>query len=374
MVMRIIHFFVLAAFLRVSTSFVPYIYNDPNPSPFLPLRYMHEKQKCCHSPFQRDATLNSRVTTLRLHRKDQTGCFHSDKEVRAPSLSTRRNFLSVGLSVAAAITTIFTTYPPQDLALASTTDRQTGVLLPSEGEIESSIPSTWDDDSDNPAFLSQDKFTRLDSTSDSIFYTNPRFVEHVDVNAVQTMTSYISNTILHPNDAVLDLCSSWTSHIDPAVGQTLKRVSGLGMNPQELERNALLTDWTVQDLNVKPNLPYDDSTYDVVLCQLSIDYLTKPLEVLEEVGRVLKPGGVVVVLFSNRLFLSKAVALWTGADDVDHAYIVGSYLHYCNGGFEQIKAVDLSARRGRRGKDNDRPIVGDPLYAVTATKSTVLNG
>jgi hypothetical protein len=81
-------------------------------------------------------------------------------------------------------------------------------------------------------------------------------------------------------------------------------------------------------------------------------------------GRVLKPGGKVHIIFSNRLFLSKAVALWTGADDIDHAFTVGSYLHFCQGGFEQIAARDLSVRNGR-----EKMIVGDPLYVVTALKA-----
>ena len=122
------------------------------------------------------------------------------------------------------------------------------------------------------------------------------------------MTRYISNDVLRPNDSVLDLCSSWTSHIlKDKVGDQLKRVSGLGMNEDELKANAILTDYSVVDLNVKPDvkLPYDDSSFDVVLCQLSIDYLIYPLNVLKEVGRVLKPGGKVVILFSNRLFIQK---------------------------------------------------------------------
>jgi SAM-dependent methyltransferase len=113
------------------------------------------------------------------------------------------------------------------------------------------------------------------------------------------------------------------------------------------------------------------------LCQLSIDYLTKPLQVCREVLRVLRPGGTVHILFSNRLFLSKAVALWTGADDVDHAFTVVSYLHFCcdrsrgargtNSKFENIHAKDLS----RRG--NDKRIRGDPLFVVTAVKSAAGN-
>jgi SAM-dependent methyltransferase len=109
---------------------------------------------------------------------------------------------------------------------------------------------------------------------------------------------------------------------------------------------------------------FANESFDVVMCQLSIDYLTKPLDVMREVARILKPGGRVAILFSNRLFLSKAVGLWTGADDIDHAYTVGAYLHFSDGGFDSIKATDLSTRK----KGKEKPIVGDPLYVVTAIK------
>lgn len=191
-------------------------------------------------------------------------------------------------------------------ANAMITDPKTGVALPSPGEIESAIPSDWTD-FDNP-FTDGDyksQFARLDSTPDSLFYFDPRFVEHVDENAVKLLTNYISkDAIIRPDDTVLDLCSSWTSHIDSAVIKP-KIVVGLGMNERELEANPSLTSWNYQDLNANPKLPYPDSSFSVVLCQLSIDYLTQPLAVLKEVGRVLQPGGTVHILFSNRLFLSK---------------------------------------------------------------------
>ena len=243
-------------------------------------------------------------------------------------------------------------------------DTKTGTLLPDVGEIATSIPTDWSG-VDNP-FEDSDSslFSRLDKTSDSLFYSDPRFVEHVDENAVQRMTEYISDSALQPGDSVLDLCSSWTSHIrsDAIDKLALKRISGLGMNEKELTSNSALTEWTVCDLNQSPKLPYKDGSFSVVFCQLSIDYLTKPLEVVREVGRVLQPGGRFHVIFSNRLFIQKAVAVWTGADDIDHAYTVGCYLHFSNAGFEAIKAQDLSSRKGNK-------IVGDPLYVVSATKA-----
>jgi len=193
---------------------------------------------------------------------------------------------------------------PAPSAEAMITDPKTGIALPSPGEIETAIPSDWAG-FDNPfEEVNKSQFARLDSKPDSIFYADPRFVEHVDENAVKLMTNYISKDAIQPTDTVLDLCSSWTSHIDTTVVKP-KSVVGLGMNEKELTANPSLTSWNVQDLNANPNLPYADNTFSLVLCQLSIDYLTRPLEVLKEVGRVLQPGGTVHVLFSNRLFLSK---------------------------------------------------------------------
>jgi len=275
--------------------------------------------------------------------------FHPD------SSSTRRKVIdALGTSFGALV--IGSTSSP---AHASVKDPKTGILLPSEGEIEAAIPSSWDEDENPFVSMGRDKFARLDSAPDSEFYADPRFVEHVDENAVKSMTAYIDR-FLEPDDIVLDLCSSWTSHISP--GRSDLKVSGLGMNQKELEANTILADWTVLDLNKDTaKLPYDDTSFDKVLCQLSIDYLTRPLEVMKEVSRVLKPNGKIAILFSNRLFIQKAVGLWTGADDIDHAYTVGAYLHFSGGGFEAIKARDLSERKGKL-------VLGDPLYVVTAVK------
>jgi len=252
---------------------------------------------------------------------------------------------------------------------------QGSAMLPLEGEIENAFPldSDWMD-SDNPfSSLSSSDFNRLDTKPDSIFYAEPRIVEHVDSNAVQIMTDYIENSALNKNDSVLDLCTSWTSHISPATVQTLQleRVSGLGMNADEMSQNSILNDFVVMDLNnstatQKIKLPYPDKSFNVVLCQLSIDYLIRPFEVMEDVWRVLKPGGKIVILFSNRLFLEKAVGIWTGKDDIDHAYTVGGYLRFCESNFINIRAKDLSTRR-KKGKES--VIVGDPMYVVTAMRA-----
>jgi SAM-dependent methyltransferase len=297
------------------------------------------------------------------------------------SSSSRRSLLAKILAISSSSSSssllllLLSSSPIPSWAITS------GSRLPELGEIQDAVPQNWDQEEPLFSITNSDEsnsssnnnsnnnnfFARLDNTPDTNFYQEARLVEHVDDQAVQIMTDYISNVAIQPTDTtVLDLCSSWVSHIDPnTVAPRLQRISGLGMNAKELQLNPVLTDFVVQDLNENPQLRsiYDDNTFDVALCQLSIDYLTRPLEVLKEVSRILKPGGRIHIFFSNRLFLSKAISGWTGKDDIDHVYTVACYLHFCGDNFGQIQAKDLSARKGR-----DHHIVGDPMYVVSAVK------
>lgn len=54
-------------------------------------------------------------------------------------------------------------------------------------------------------------------------------------------------------------------------------LAGTGMSEAELERNPVLTDYTVRDLNSDPTLPYEDNSFDVITNVVSVDYLNKPL-------------------------------------------------------------------------------------------------
>jgi len=306
----------------------------------------------------------------------------------ASSIVNRRTTI-MALLAATATMKGMTASPPA--ARAMYTDSKTGIRLPEPGEIASAIPKDDWSDMDNPLVLmdndsssnmmdsqtlSSPRLSRLDSSNDAVFYQDPRFVEHVDDQAVKLMRQYMQNEVLNRPDTtrLLDLCSSWTSHFPTtsfSSSSKLQRVAGLGMNAQELQANPSLTEWVVQDLNTVPfqRLPYEDKAFDAILCQLSIDYLTQPLQVCREMARTLRPGGTAHILFSNRLFLSKAVALWTGADDIDHAYTVASYFYFCSSKqqqqqlFTSIQAKDLSARN-KSGR-----IVGDPLYVVTAVRA-----
>jgi SAM-dependent methyltransferase len=195
-----------------------------------------------------------------------------------------------------------------------------------------------------------DSFRRVDETPDTWFYTQPRFVEHIDDGAIAAVTQ-LYRELFPPGGRILDLMSSWVSHLPQEL--TFARVVGLGLNEEELAANPRLDEHLVQNLNSTPKLPFESDTFDAAAICVSIQYLTQPLEVLREVGRVLAPGAPLVVTFSNRCFPTKAVAVWQALDDLGHAELVMHYLRAA-GNWTAIRALDRSPRTHG----------ADPLFAV----------
>jgi SAM-dependent methyltransferase len=195
----------------------------------------------------------------------------------------------------------------------------------------------------------------MDETPDEDFYRTPRLVTHIDDRAIQAVTQ-LYRELFPTGGEVLDLMSSWISHLPPEV--EYRRVIGLGMNETELRRNDRLDSYLIQNLNTNPALPFGDSEFDGCGICVSIDYLTSPVEVLQEVGRVLRPGAPVVITFSNRCFPTKAVAVWHRLDDRGHVGLVEGYLKNA-GNFRDMRSLDRSPRRP----------FSDPLYAVVGSST-----
>ncbi len=207
-----------------------------------------------------------------------------------------------------------------------------------------------DPEKDRLAGLPRDAFRRYDESPDEEFYRSPRLVTHIDERAISAVMQ-LYREYFPEGGEILDLMSSWISHLPPEVGY--RRVIGLGMNEEELRRNERLDAYVVHDLNRTPKLPFGDAAFDGCGICVSIDYLTRPVEVLREVGRVLKVRAPVVITFSNRCFPTKAVAIWHQLDDRGHIRLVERYLREA-GNFQNVRSLDRSPRR----------LFSDPLYAV----------
>jgi len=190
---------------------------------------------------------------------------------------------------------------------------------------------------DDPLGLPQGAFTKIDSEEDELFYEEQRLVYHIDDNAVAALTEFYRG-VLPAGGVLLDLMSSWVSHLPPEAQYAA--VIGHGMNPAELSANPRLARWFVQNLNRDPSLKLADASIDAAMICVSVQYLEQPVALLREVARVLRPGGPVVISFSNRCFWTKAVAIWRALGDDGHAALVERYLRVA--GFERVEVHRLA--------------------------------
>ena len=200
--------------------------------------------------------------------------------------------------------------------------------------------------------LRDELFRRQDEAPDAEFYATPRFVTHIDPETIAELTKAYGE-LLTPGASVLDLMSSWVSHLPPDA--TYSRVAGLGMNRAELHANPRLSDFAVHDLNVEPELPYADESFDAVMNAVSIQYLTRPTEVFASIARVLRPGGLSIVAMSQRLFPTKAIAAFHALPPPRRVKLVMTYYELA-GGFSEPQFLDRS------------PPNRDPLWLVLARR------
>ena len=204
-------------------------------------------------------------------------------------------------------------------------------------------------------------FDRDDETTDDAFYGPARLVTHIDDGAIAAVGQLYAELGVDGSAAsprrVLDLMSSWVSHLLTAPAELIV----LGMNAAELAANPMATERVVRDLNTDPTLPFPDDSFDAVLCCVSVDYLTRPVEVLAEAARVLRPGAPLVLTFSNRCFPTKAIHGWLSTDDAGRCAIVSTYVRLAGGFTDPEVTLRTPDRRYR----------GDPLYAVVARAANV---
>ena len=195
-------------------------------------------------------------------------------------------------------------------------------------------------------------FRRQDESADPSFYLYPRLVVHIDDASVEAVRAYLAE-VLPPRGTVLDLMSSRRSHLPHGYNG---QVVGLGLNPEELADNPQLDERIIHDLNADPVLPIEADRFDAAVVTVSIQYMTRPIETFREVRRLLSPGGTFHVIFSDRMFSTKAVAIWRSLSEPRRrADLIDAYFDEA-GGWALPEFLDRS------------PQYADPVYVVRAMK------
>ena len=182
----------------------------------------------------------------------------------------------------------------------------------------------------------------------------PRLLIHVDEHASNTLANYFKKHL--PKDSIiLDLMSSFSSHLPDNLNFDL--VCGLGLNEVELKYNHKLNTSLIHDINLTPNLPFNDKVFDSCLISFSIQYLVNPVSLITDIGRILRPRAMCHVAFSNRMFPTKAVAIWQAISDIERVDLIKSYFKQCKM-FDAPK-TDLLVKAGQGY---------DPLFVVRARR------
>jgi len=212
-------------------------------------------------------------------------------------------------------------------------------------------------------FFSDDAFQRADETVDSDFYSQARHVNHLDEAAQKQLKSVYMDLIPRYSD-ILDLMSSINSHIDERLES--KKITGLGLNEEELAANPVLDEAVIHDINQQQRLPFDDASFDIIVCSLSIEYITQPSRLFDEVARVLRPGGRFIISFSNRWFPTKAVQVWNNLHDFERIGLVME--HFI--GSAHFGDINTYSLRGIPRPTTDRHNIplSDPIYVVWADR------
>ena len=236
---------------------------------------------------------------------------------------------------------------PSGSTCAGSVARSRGVL---GDNVSGSSTKQRDSGGDGTAAFPEKFFERVDTSPDSQFYQFPRLVTHIDDATFAALTAFYAE-FLPAGMRILDLMSSWVSHL-PAT--SFQHVAGLGMNAEELAANPRLDERIVHDLNAEPRLPFADQAFDRAVVAVSIQYLTRPVEVFTDLARVLEPGGRVAIAMSHRCFPTKAILAFRALPPQERVRVVGVYLHAA--GYVDVDFIDRS------------PPQADPLWIVTGTR------
>tara|TARA_B100000212_G_scaffold333634_1_gene303319 strand:- start:135 stop:773 length:639 start_codon:yes stop_codon:yes gene_type:complete len=207
--------------------------------------------------------------------------------------------------------------------------------------------------------LSNQQRQKPDETNDSLFYSTPKFVYHLDSNFRKNLTELYEEEIDN-NSSILDLMSSWDSYL-PKKFQ-YKKVIGHGLNREELERNKVLNDYWIQNFNINQKIPLEDETIDYCLMVAAWQYLQYPEKITEEISRILNQNGKFIVAFSNRAFWHKAPNIWTYSNERERIEYVRNIL--VSNGFCDPKVIKKFTQ-----PNSFLPFLNrDPFYCLISEK------
>ena len=221
-------------------------------------------------------------------------------------------------------------------------------------------------DQDTTDFRHGSPFYRLDERPDKVYFEQPQMTPYWDKLALQ-IVSYHYQQLIPVKSNILDLMAGVHSPIQQVVCDS-KSISCAGLNLQELESNPVCNKCIQLDVNTTQPLPFIDEEFDIVLIHAAIEYVIHPEHLMTEIGRILKPGGKIIISFSNRSEDEKCISLWAGAYEFERPGIVLSYLRSAGCYSDYHSYSHRGNLRPEQDALADKLLHSDPVYLISAVR------
>ena len=171
-------------------------------------------------------------------------------------------------------------------------------------------------------FLGWEPFRRKVDSNDADFYATFSGPEIPGIEAEEGVQKVYGSAV-QDGAIVLDLMAGKNSHIPEGVEPV--SVIGMGLSKSDMEANPALTEHVIHNLNEEPVLPFETDSFDAVICTAGVEYLTSPFEIIEEAGRLLKPGGVFSLVFTEQWVKEKVIGIWPELYPFERMGLVSQY-------------------------------------------------
>jgi len=141
--------------------------------------------------------------------------------------------------------------------------------------------------------------------------------------------------------------------------ERIASLHGIGVVNEHLQSNSALTKFSVLDLNAEHvAFPFQEQSFDAVVCSGVMPYLQFPLQVFAEAARVLRPGGSFIISWTSKAsFLDRQVQGWGNRTSTERTALVKELLDKTGFNRESVR-LDVSG-----------PTTGSKLYLVSACTS-----
>ena len=213
-------------------------------------------------------------------------------------------------------------------------------------------------------FWGDDAFTRNDEKDDAEFFAEPSFKPFWDRIPLGVISN-LYNQLIPQQAHILDLMAGVHSPLQEC---TLKpaRLVCAGLNFVELEHNPMCDERQVLNVNTIIALPYRTHEFDIVLIHAAIEYVTQPEKVMDEIQRILKPGGRLIISFSHCYVEDKAIQVWKKAYPFERFGIILTYLR-AHGLFEHIQSFSFRGLSDPQQEVSNNSLkVYEPLGVISA--------